>query len=207
MIAFFKQMLESRRWEARFGAINGILAMVELRQSRQSEEVDTFLWEFILTKAFPELLVDSEFRVRNQLATLLKAIISSDSSVKGIQNFDRMKDIILGNIQATFERDSSADASGALTTLSSGKVVSVRPLIGPDSESGKTMHDSEGWKSLETSMRNLQHLIEAIGPSLYEFDLSIILEVVVKAIAHLNRFVREIAYFVINAIFETSVGI
>ena len=98
MIAFFKQMLESRRWEARFGAINGILAMVELRQSRQSEEVDTFLWEFILTKAFPELLVDSEFRVRNQLATLLKAIISSDSSVKGIQNFDRMKDIILGNI-------------------------------------------------------------------------------------------------------------
>ena len=69
------------------------------------------------------------------------------------------------------------------------------------------MHDSEGWKSLETSMRNLQHLIEAIGPSLYEFDLSIILEVVVKAIAHLNRFVREIAYFVINAIFETSVGI
>ena len=69
------------------------------------------------------------------------------------------------------------------------------------------MHDSEGWKSLETSMRNLQHLIEAIGPSLYEFDLSIILEVVVKAIAHLNRFAREIAYFVINAIFETSVGI
>ena len=155
MIAFFKQMLESRRWEARFGAINGILAMVELRQSRQSEEVDTFLWEFILTKSFPELLTDSEFRVRNQLATLLKAIISSDRSVKGIQNFDRMKDIILGNIQATFERDSSADASGALTTLSSGKVVSVRPLIGPDSESGKTMHDSEGWKSLETSMRNL----------------------------------------------------
>ena len=28
-----------------------------------------------------------------------------------------------------------------------------------------------------------------------------------KSIAHLNRFVREISYFVINAIFETSVGI
>mmetsp|Transcript_86 Transcript_86/g.183 ORF Transcript_86/g.183 Transcript_86/m.183 type:complete len:99 (+) Transcript_86:514-810(+) len=91
--------------------------------------------------------------------------------------------------------------------MPTGKVVQVRPLISPDSESGKTMHDSEGWKSLETSMRNLQNLIEAIGTHLYAFDLSIILEVIERAIAHLNRFVREISYFVINAILETSVGI
>ena len=69
------------------------------------------------------------------------------------------------------------------------------------------MHDTEGWKSLETSMRNLQSVIEAIGPQLYSFDLKEILEVVKKSIAHLNRFVREISYFVINAIFETSVGV
>ena len=69
------------------------------------------------------------------------------------------------------------------------------------------MHDSEGWKSLETSMRNLQHAIEAIGTSLYKFDLGKILEVIERAIAHLNRFVREISYFVINAIFEASVGV
>lgn len=56
-------------------------------------------------------------------------------------------------------------------------------------------------------MRNLQNLIEAIGTHLYAFDLDVILEVIVKSIAHLNRFVREISYFVINAIFETSVGI
>ena len=69
------------------------------------------------------------------------------------------------------------------------------------------MHDSEGWKSLETSMRNLQNLIEAIGTHLYAFDLNVILEVIERAIAHLNRFVREISYFVINAILETSIGI
>ena len=50
-------------------------------------------------------------------------------------------------------------------------------------------------------------MIEAIGTHLYSFDLSIILEVIEKSIAHLNRFVREISYFVINAILETSVGI
>lgn len=116
--------------------------------------------------------------------------------------------MILSNIQGTLERDTSGDASGSLAqTLPSGKVLSVRPLIGPDSQSGKTMHDSEGWKSLETSMRNLQNLIEAIGTHLYTSDLNVILDVVEKSIAHLNRFVREISYFVINAIFETSVGI
>ena len=121
-----------------------------------------------------------------------------------------MKDKLLQDIQSTLERDTSGDASGALantTTLATGKVVSVRPLIGPDSASGKTMHDSEGWKSLETSMRNLQNLIEAIGTHLYSFNLNGILEVIERSIAHLNRFVREISYFVINAIMETSVGI
>ena len=56
-------------------------------------------------------------------------------------------------------------------------------------------------------MRNLQNLIEAIGTHLYAFDLSVILEVIEKSIEHLNRFVREISYFVIHAILETSVGV
>ena len=42
---------------------------------------------------------------------------------------------------------------------------------------------------------------------MYSFDLSGILDVIERSIAHLNRFVREISYFVINAILETSVGI
>ena len=56
-------------------------------------------------------------------------------------------------------------------------------------------------------MRNLQCLIEAIGTNLYQFDLAGVLEVIHKSIKHLNRFVREIAYFVINAIFVTSKGV
>ena len=202
-------MLKSQRWEDRFGAINGILAMIETAGSAApSADLDAFLWDYILNKSFPELLTDVEFRVRNQTALLVKAIVASDQNGKGVQHFDLVKGLILANIQATFERDIASDASGSLSTkLSTGKIVSVRPLIGPDSASGKTMHDSEGWKSLETSMRNLQNLIEAIGTHLYQFDLSIILEVVIKSIDHLNRFVREISYFVINAIFETSVGI
>lgn len=66
------------------------------------------------------------------------------------------------------------------------------------------MHDTEGWKSLETSMRILQNIIEAIGPALYDFDLERILACIIKGVDHINRFVREISYFVMHAIFETS---
>lgn len=90
MLAFFKQMLVSRRWEDRFGAINGILAMIEARTSTNmitreiSEDYDGFLWEYLLEKAFLGLLNDEEFRVRNQSALLLKSIIGSDRSGKGV---------------------------------------------------------------------------------------------------------------------------
>ena len=83
MIAFFKQMLHSRRWEDRFGAINGILAMIQTRKEGEQNDLDTFLWEYILNVMFPELLIDAEFRVRNQTALLLKAIIGSDRSQRG----------------------------------------------------------------------------------------------------------------------------
>lgn len=66
------------------------------------------------------------------------------------------------------------------------------------------MHDTEGWKSLETSMRILQNIIEAIGNNLYQFELDEVILVITKSIDHINRFVREISYLLINAIFETS---
>ena len=200
-IAFFKQMFNSARWEDRFGAIQGSLAFIQ-QQGTKSATILEYMWSYIIRDRFTKLLVDDEFRVRNQTAALLKIVVASDQAGRGLAHFDELKDKLLENIQQTFKRDISGDAStGAL------KDKSIRPLIKPDQDSGKTMHDTEGWKSLETSMRNLQHLIEAIGTHLYAFELSQILEVIEKANAHLNRFVREIAYFVINAIFETSVGV
>lgn len=103
--------------------------------------------------------------------------------------------MLLENIESTFERsEEQIDASGAIQ-------------IKPDPNSGKTRQDAEGWKSLETSMRILQHIIEGIGTRLYSFDLMPILKVILKSVDHLNRFVRETSYLVINSIFETSKGV
>jgi hypothetical protein len=66
------------------------------------------------------------------------------------------------------------------------------------------MHDTEGWKSLETSMRLLQKMIEALGTDFLVFDFSEVTEILLKAANHLNRFVREITYFVIEALYKIS---
>ena len=143
-------------------------------------------------------MTDTEFRVRNQLGLLLREMISADLE-KGARHFDALKEMLLKNIEETFTREPEG-----------GQDASANPLVGKKihtDETGKTKHDTEGWKSLETSMRVLQNIIEAMGPKLYDFDLQRILLCIVKGVDHINRFVREISYFVMQAIFQTSAEI
>ena len=77
----------------------------------------------------------------------MKTIIQKNVEV-GAAHFNHLKDLLLQNIEETFRRDSlGSDASSSLKSKS--------PEIRPEGKSGKTMHDTEGWKSLETSMRIL----------------------------------------------------
>ena len=155
-----------------------------------------FVWNHVRVNMLPSLILDGEFRVRNQLGLLLREMIAADPQ-KGAWHFDKLKDMLLDNIEATFTREplGGVDASADVALIKG-----TNKVINTD-ESGKTMHDTEGWKSLETSMRILQNIIESIGNTLYNFDLTRVLGVIKKGVDHINRFVREISYFVINAIF------
>lgn len=143
-------------------------------------------------------MVDEEFRVRNQLGPLLKTMIAYDQA-KGAQHFDNLKESLLKNIEETFLREPEGGVDASSVNPNSKRITK--------DETGKTMHDTEGWKSLETSMRILQHIIEAIGVRLYDFDLDRILKCIILGVDHINRFVREISYFVIHAIYQTSAKI
>lgn len=139
------------------------------------------------------LYIDNEYRVRSQFGELVKAMIVSDKK-KGLSKFEEYTKVLVDNVNQTFERNpEQVDASSTL-----------KPYI-KDADSGKTMHDTEGWKTLETSIRIIQKIIEAVGTDLYQFELQSILDVIVRSRDHINRFVREISYHVINAIFETSI--
>ena len=76
-IAFFKQMFNSARWEDRFGAIQGSLAFIQ-QQGTKSATILEYMWSYIIKDRFTKLLVDDEFRVRNQTAALLKIVVASD---------------------------------------------------------------------------------------------------------------------------------
>jgi hypothetical protein len=43
-----------------------------------------------------------------------------------------------------------------------------------------------------------------VGTKLYDFELDRILSCIIKGVDHINRFVREISYFVLKAIFIAS---
>lgn len=166
MIDVIKVMFNSARWEDRFGAINGTILLIKFNYFKENENLDPtlidFIWNNVRNEKVPMLMVDQEFRVRNQLGPLLREMFAADNE-KAIRHFDTIKDMLLDNIEATFEREPEG-----------GQDASADPLVGKKinvDETGRTMHDTQGWKSLETSMRILQNIIEAMGPSLYNFDL------------------------------------
>lgn len=200
LVDLLKVMYNSSRWEDRFGAINGSILLIQFMYDTSGPNgadhaLKDFVWNTIRVEKLPGLMTDHEFRVRNQLGLLLREMIGADAE-KGAYHFEALKEMLLRNIEETFTREPQG-----------GQDASANPLVGKKinvDETGKAMHDTEGWKSLETSMRILQNIIEAIGPALYDFELERILTCIIKGVDHINRFVREISYFVIHAIFETS---
>jgi hypothetical protein len=62
------------------------------------------MWNTIVEKLYPTLLLDEEFRVRNQVGSLIKQIILSDVE-RGLTHFERLKLMLLKNIEENFERD------------------------------------------------------------------------------------------------------
>ena len=61
-------------------------------------------------------------------------------------------------------------------------------------KSFQIVHDSAGWRHLETSMRCLQHVIEGCGSSFNRFITPELLNLLFQALDHTNRFVRETGY-------------
>lgn len=182
--SFITVMFSSQRWEDRFGAILGCTSLAKKAMTFTSE----FLLKIVAEQKVPILMFDPEFRVRNQVGALLKAFLSRCDNETRQYQFNRLKDMLVLNIDQTFERDQKQENS----------------KIEADQANDKKMHDTEGWKSLDTSMNCLKNLIEAIGKNIFDLDLSQILAIVIKSAQHLNRFVKEIAFQIIDVLFQAA---
>jgi len=80
IIDVLKLMFSSSSWEHRFGAITGscLLAKHFYEPGTEDPDLKYFFWNFVRGEQVHKLLVDSEFRVRNQLGELLKEMIKAD---------------------------------------------------------------------------------------------------------------------------------
>jgi hypothetical protein len=146
-----------------------------------------------------KLLKHSEFRVRNTIGKVLGSLIK----IKGMSVYSEFKETMLEEIETHFIRgeDKAEENLGQ-----EGNIEKYHKAFEEKEEYGKKpgLHDTEGWQNLETSMRTLQDIIEASGLDFIPF-LSAddnIFNIVAKASSHLNRFVREIGYFLAASLFS-----
>ncbi len=142
------RMFNSERWQDRFGAINIAVLTVEHFSLADTRS----LRDKLVGELFDQLHVDPEFRVRNELGKLLKVVLLKEEKNEDLHRyFEVLCDKLLKNIQETFERDPEGAEPSSQAI----------PANVNDSLDMRKMHDTEGWKSLETSMRSLQNIIEA----------------------------------------------
>jgi len=135
-----------------------------------------------LLREVPRLLVDPEYRVRKAMALVLRECCVRD----GIQVFDGLAETVLGDIRDKFRRKTGVEdgAPGDAT---------APPTFLPD---------TEGWRSLETSMGALEAMMQGCGAAFTPRIDSAMIDLLAECSKHTNRFVREYAFFAFKNAFE-----
>ena len=83
MIDIIKVMFHSSRWEDRLGAIQGSIVLIKKFYIGDTvHDVDAglkdFVWNTIRSEKIQLLMLDNEFRVRNEIGPLLRQMILAD---------------------------------------------------------------------------------------------------------------------------------
>jgi len=166
--------LKSEQWEARHG---GLLAAAEMIAAWDRPDFRDKILE-----AIPELLKDSEYRVRKAIGNVLLEC----SKREGLAIYDRVSPAVLKDIEATFHRKSQE----------------------PEVQEGETvpppsfLPDTTGWQTLETSMGALEAMMQGCGAAFTPRIDDVLLELLRRCSQHTNRFVREYAYFSLKNVIQ-----
>jgi len=167
--------LSADTWEARQG---GLFAAAEALQIWDRPEFRT-----ALLREVPRLLVDSECRVRKAVAAVLRECCRRD----GLAVYDAVAEAVLGDIRSKFTR----------VTEEAGGAEAAPPTAPPT-----FLPDTEGWRSLETSMGALEAMMQGCGGAFTPRINDEMLALLAECSRHTNRFVREYAYFALKNVFD-----
>uniref|UniRef100_A0A0G4H9R9 TOG domain-containing protein n=1 Tax=Chromera velia CCMP2878 TaxID=1169474 RepID=A0A0G4H9R9_9ALVE len=191
----------SSSWESRFGGVQAATTLVQ--KSEQSE------WKFhdSLRNRLPVLVEDPEARVRQATAELIGALCRRD----GGRTYERLEICLFDKIQRGFTRRRTRaqleSAGNAPERVEVGGRQSA--WVVPDA-----LHDTEGWRSLETCMLCVEGAMRGSGEAFTKFLSEKLLTLLIEACNHKNRFVREISFRALgtacgvceSSVFEREVG-
>jgi len=146
-----------------------------------------------LTRLAPtaiDWLSDDEVRVRIQSGEFLGALCKSF----GPRIYEEFKDVVFQlvreNIDRAFEKSEEIGAN-------SGR-------MSPRSE--EILHDTAGWRNLESSVKCVQALVNGCGDKFHLYVDQSLLDLIFTSLEHPNRFVRETAYQTCATIIEVCSG-
>ncbi|EFN56492.1 expressed protein [Chlorella variabilis] len=201
-----RRLVASDEWEQRLGGLR--LARVVLQRKAEPAFAEDMLATCRL------LLEDREVRVRWAVGELLRTLCQQ----LGIAAWEQVQGCILESIQRNFERDST-EPSGQLPDVGSEVEDSSESSTGDFLSSllqqsyrveppgrGEMRHGTEGWKCLETSFRALQHVMEGCGEAFRPYLDDSLRQLVYRALAHPNRFIREACHFIMGSVCKLLEG-
>lgn len=137
-----------------------------------------------------------EPRVRNETCDLLRALAIS----RGIEMWDAMAHQLLEHVDANLELDEKQrlNAAAGVAEMELDQEAKMAKLEGL-----RMVHETEGWKGLETALLGVGELVEGCGHQVMERDmheLDLVFDYIKRARTHPNRFVREAGLRVVTKI-------
>ncbi|CAJ1343050.1 unnamed protein product [Effrenium voratum] len=176
-----RQALEAMRadsWEAKQGGLQAAAEAIKTWDSPSFREQ--------LLEQVPRLLTDQEYRVRKAVAAVLRECCCRD----GLPVYDKMGKTVLADIGDKFKRPEE-------------ETTQAPENAGGYSESPPTfLHDTEGWRSLETSMGALEAMMQGCGAAFTPRIDESMLDLMQECSRHTNRFVREYTHFALRNVFD-----
>uniref|UniRef100_A0A7S0ZFN8 TOG domain-containing protein n=1 Tax=Timspurckia oligopyrenoides TaxID=708627 RepID=A0A7S0ZFN8_9RHOD len=204
IIPKIEALLNNNEWQPRCGAVFTICALErymsnsnegvladddELSDAELNAELEKF--QNKLVQYGVEAVGRPELRERQAGAQLLGELAAN----RGGAVWMECGGALLESIEASFALDESQ------RVVESASVVEQHQ--GGMAKTGtQLLHDTEGWRNLETSLSATRRVLEACGSDVIQRDdiQSRLLSLALRAREHTNRFVRETSLFVLTAL-------
>lgn len=178
------ETMDSDAWEAKQG---GLQAAAEAIKVWDQPDFRAHVLEKV-----PGLLLDPEYRVRKAVSAVLRECCQRD----GLPIYDKMGKIVLDDIRDKFKRPEEEPKEQRLQELQ-GSATGY-----PEAAAPVFLHDTEGWRSLETSMGALEAMMQGCGEAFTPRIDEAMLDLMQECSRHTNRFVREYNYFALKNVYD-----